>query len=169
MISLKDLNVCSVDQFAAALGHLYEGSPWVARAAYGRRPFADAEALHAALTAAVRDAGEEQQVALIAAHPDLAGRVAREGRLTAASQREQAGAGLDRLSAEEIARFNAGNAAYRARFGIPFVICARANTKASILAELERRAGNDRAGEIETALAEIAKIARFRLEDTLIR
>jgi OHCU decarboxylase len=112
-------------------------------------------------------APEERRVALIAAHPDLAGRVAREGRLTAASREEQAAAGLDRLTPDELARFDAANAAYRARFGFPFVVCAREHGKASILAEMERRARNDRATEIRTALAEIAKIARLRLEDAL--
>jgi len=115
----------------------------------------------------VAAAPDEAKVALIAAHPDLAGRVAREGRLTAASAFEQAGAGLDALSPAEIARFDADNGAYRTRFGFPFVICARENTKASILAALARRRENDRATEIATALAEIAKIARLRMEDTI--
>jgi OHCU decarboxylase len=112
----------------------------------------------------VRAAPNDQQVALIAAHPDLAGRVAREGRLTAASTFEQQSAGLDALTPEELAHFDASNGRYRARFGFPFVICARENTKASILAALEHRAENDRPTEIATALAEIAKIAWLRIE-----
>jgi 2-oxo-4-hydroxy-4-carboxy-5-ureidoimidazoline decarboxylase len=106
-------------------------------------------------------------VALIAAHPDLAGRVAREGRLTPASRGEQAVAGLDRLTSAETARFDAANARYRERFGFPFVICVREHDKASILAALESRGAHDRAAEIATALAEIAKIARLRLEDAV--
>jgi 2-oxo-4-hydroxy-4-carboxy-5-ureidoimidazoline decarboxylase len=93
--------------------------------------------------------------------------VAREGRLTAASTAEQAGAGLDRLSADEMARFDADNAAYRERFGFPFVICARENTKATILAALAARSANDRNVEVATALGEIAKIAKLRLEDAV--
>jgi 2-oxo-4-hydroxy-4-carboxy-5-ureidoimidazoline decarboxylase len=119
------------------------------------------------MTDVVARAPRERQIALIAAHPDLAGRVAREAHLTASSREEQAAAGLDRLTPDEIARFDAANAAYRARFGFPFVICAREHDSASILAALERRAANEREPEIVTALAEIAKIARLRLEDAV--
>ncbi len=151
----------------AAIGFAFEDSPWIARAAAVRRPFASMEALHAAMVAIVAAAPSPAQVALIAAHPDLAGRVAREGRLTAASRAEQAAAGLDALTPEEIARFDADNRAYRAKFGFPFVICAREHDKASILAALERRVQNARADEIATALGEIAKIARLRLEEAV--
>lgn len=167
MTTLDYLNTCSSDAFVAEIGFAFEDSPWIARAAAAQRPFADRAALHAAMVGIVANADEAAQVALIRAHPDLAGRVAREGRLTAASAAEQAGAGLDALSAEEIARFDADNGAYRARFGFPFVICARENTKASILAALARRRENARADEIATALAEIAKIARLRIEDAV--
>jgi OHCU decarboxylase len=168
MTSIAALNAADRATFVAAIGFAFEDSPWIAEAAWPRRPFADLGDLHRALTDVVKAASEERQIALIAAHPDLAGRVAREGRLTAASRGEQAAAGLDRLSAAQLARFDAANAAYRARFGFPFVICAREHAQASILAELERRARNGRAAEIATALAEIAKIARLRLEDAII-
>jgi OHCU decarboxylase len=164
MTSIEHLNGCDEEAFVAAVGFAFEHSPWIARSAFARRPYADAAALHAAMVAIVRDAPNDAQVALIAAHPDLAGRVAREGRLTAASSAEQAGAGLDALTPEEIARFDAANGAYRERFGFPFVICARENTKASILDALARRGDNDRATEIATALDEIAKIAWLRIE-----
>lgn len=167
MTSIAALNTADRATFVAAVGFAFEDSPWIAEAAWERRPFASLAELHAAMTGVVERAPEERRVALIAAHPDLAGRVAREGRLTAASRGEQAAAGLDRLTSEELARFDAANAAYRARFGFPFVICAREHDKGSILAALERRAGNDRATEVDTALAEIAKIARLRLEDAL--
>jgi OHCU decarboxylase len=167
MTSIEHLNACDDEAFVAAVGFAFEHSPWIARAAAAQRPFADAAALHAAMVAIVRDAPNDAQVALIAAHPDLAGRVAREGRLTAASSSEQAGAGLDALTPEEIARFDSANGAYRERFGFPFVICARENTKASILAALARRASNDRATEIATALDEIAKIAWLRIEGSV--
>ena len=167
MTSIAALNAADRATFVAAVGFAFEDSPWIAEAAWQRRPFASLDDLHAALVDVVATAPEHRQLALIAVHPDLAGRVAREGRLTAASRGEQATAGLDRLTAAEIARFDEANAAYRARFGFPFVICAREHDQASILAALERRARNDRAAEIATALGEIAKIARLRLEDAV--
>jgi 2-oxo-4-hydroxy-4-carboxy-5-ureidoimidazoline decarboxylase len=167
MTTVDYLNTCSADAFVAEIGFAFEDSPWIARFAAERRPFADRAALHAALVDVVERVPDRAKVALIQAHPDLAGRVAREGRLTAASAAEQAGAGLDALSAAEIARFDADNGAYRERFGFPFVICARENTKDTILAALAHRRTNERAAEIATALAEIAKIARLRIEDAV--
>ncbi len=167
MTTLQHLNTCPRDAFVAEIGFAFEDSPWIARAAAAARPFADRAALHAAMVAVVAAAGEDAQVALIRAHPDLAGRVAREGRLTAASAAEQAGAGLAALTPAEIARFDADNGAYRERFGFPFVICARENTKDSILAALAHRRNNERTAEIATALAEIAKIAKLRIEDAV--
>jgi OHCU decarboxylase len=162
--SVEALNVASREAFVAAVGFAFEDSPWIADAAYERRPFADRAALHAAMTAVVAEAEQARQVALIAAHPDLAGRVAREGRLTPASREEQAAAGLAALEPAELERFAALNARYRERFAFPFVICAREQTKASILRALAERSENARETEIATALTEIAKIARLRLE-----
>ena len=167
MTSIAALNAADRATFVAAIGFAFEHSPWIAEAAWEQRPFENADALFRAMAEVVAHATEAAQVSLIAAHPDLAGRVAREGRLTTASRGEQASAGLDRLTGAEIARFDAANAAYRARFGFPFVICAREHDQASILAALERRARNDRGTEIVTALGEIAKIARLRLEDAV--
>ncbi len=167
MTTVDYLNGCPVDAFVAEVGFAFEDSPWIARSAAARRPFRNVAELHAAMVAVVTGASDAAKVALIAAHPDLAGRVAREGRLTAASAAEQAGAGLGALTHAEIAQFDADNGAYRARFGFPFVICARENTKESILAALALRRENDRSTEIATALAEIAKIARLRLEDAV--
>jgi len=167
MTSIAALNAADRATFVAAVGFAFEDSPWIAAAAWERRPFAGREALHAAMLDVLARAPHARKVALIAAHPDLAGRVAREGRLTPASRGEQAAAGLDRLAPDELARFDAANAAYRARFGFPFVICAREHDRASILAALERRARNEGQAEIATALAEIAKIARLRLEDAV--
>ena len=166
-MTIDELNDCSESAFVEKIGFAFEDSPWIARAAAAQRPFADRDAMHGALVAIVADAGYDAQVALIAAHPDLAGRVAREGRLTAASTAEQAGAGLNALTPEEVARFDTDNGAYRARFGFPFVICARENTKASILDAITRRGKNERANEIATALVEIAKIAKLRIEDAV--
>jgi OHCU decarboxylase len=167
MTTLEYLNATSEDAFVDEIGFAFEHSPWIARAAAKRRPFPDVAALHAALVGVVAAAPAEAQVELIAAHPDLAGRVAREGRLTAASRSEQVAAGLDLLTPAEISRFDAVNAAYRARFDFPFVICAREHDKDSILAELERRVHSERADEIATALGEIAKIAKLRLEEVI--
>jgi 2-oxo-4-hydroxy-4-carboxy-5-ureidoimidazoline decarboxylase len=167
MTSIAALNAADRATFVAAVGFAFEASPWIAAAAWERRPFAGRDALYAALVDVLARAPHQRKLALIAAHPDLAGRVAREGRLTPASRDEQAAAGLDRLTPEEIARFDAANATYRARFGFPFVICAREHDSRSILAALERRARNEHEAEIATALAEIAKIARLRLEDAV--
>jgi OHCU decarboxylase len=109
-------------------------------------------------------ASDDEKLALIRAHPDLGEKV---GLLTEHSKREQSGLGLDRLAPDEYQRFMATNAAYREKFGIPFVVCVREHTKESILENADARLGNTREQEIETALGEIAKIARLRLEDAL--
>jgi 2-oxo-4-hydroxy-4-carboxy-5-ureidoimidazoline decarboxylase len=149
------------------LGFIFEDSPWVAAAAWRARPFASLDALHGAMCAVVARAPLEGRIALIAAHPDLVGHAARDGTLGRASQSEQAAAGLDRLGPEEIAMFAELNGTYRDRFGFPFVICVRENKKAAIIAGLRERVKNDRPTEIATALAEIEKIARLRLNDTI--
>ncbi|MBW3630249.1 MAG: 2-oxo-4-hydroxy-4-carboxy-5-ureidoimidazoline decarboxylase [Gemmatimonadetes bacterium] len=164
-MTLQDLNALDRAAFVAAVGSVFEHSPWIAERAWELRPFADLAALHAALVATMHAAEPEEQLCLIRAHPDLVGRAARLGTLTAASTSEQAGAGLDSLSAEEIALFDRYNAEYRAKFGFPFVICARENKKESILAAFPVRLGHSAEEETETALAEIAKIASFRLRD----
>jgi len=165
--SLEALNACDKAAFVAALGRLFEHSPWVAEETYGRRPFGDWDGLHAALCATVRGAPAARQLALVRAHPDLAGRLAAAGALTEASAREQAAAGLDRLAAGEAAEFKRLNGAYTARFGFPFVICARLNAKDAILAAMRRRVRNTPEAELSTALDEIAKIARLRLNEVI--
>jgi OHCU decarboxylase len=166
-LSIVALNGLDRDSFVAAVGHLFEHSPWIAAAAWERRPFASLHDLHRELCAVVEAAGEERQLALIRAHPDLAGRVALAGELTAESAREQAAAGLTALTAEELERFTALNEAYKARFGFPFVICARENKRDAILAAFPARLANGREDEIRTALAEIEKIAWLRLRDAV--
>jgi len=173
--SLNHLNSADQPAFTAALGHLFEHSPWVAEETWLKRPFASAEALHAALCATMRAAPREQQLALIRAHPDLAGRLqgpelvegARLPKLTAESTREQASAGLDRLTAAELAEFTRQNNAYKAQFGFPFIICARLNAKDAILAAMRTRLNNTPDTEFATALGEIEKIAWLRLQDLL--
>ena len=166
-IELSQLNEMTDPQFVATLGDIFEHSPWVAEAVVDGRPFQSLRALHTAMVQAVDDAGKRAQRKLIDAHPDLAGKAAMAGDLTEDSAREQAGAGLDALSKEEFERFTALNKEYRARFGFPFIICARMNDKASILSAFEERLRNDDAEEFRQALCEIAKIARFRLDDRL--
>jgi OHCU decarboxylase len=165
--TLAEINALDQNAFVAALGPLFEGSPWIAAAAWAARPFADLDHLHRALCAVVARAPVDRQVALIQAHPDLVGRAARAGSLTPESTREQAAAGLDRLTPDEIATFTRLNREYRERFGFPFVICARENKKAGILAGFAARLPQSRADEIATALDEIARIARLRLLDNV--
>jgi 2-oxo-4-hydroxy-4-carboxy-5-ureidoimidazoline decarboxylase len=153
------------DAFVARYGGVFERSPWVAEAAWEQAPFASTEALHAAMVDAVRRAPHERQLALVRAHPDLAGRAAIAGELTADSAREQSSAGLDRLTPAEYAALTSATAAYAARHGFPFVICVREHTRASILAAARERLDHDTDTELGVALAEIAAIARLRLED----
>lgn len=156
--------------FVAAYGHVFEHSPWVAEAAWDAGLPADAgtaEGLHRALRAALRSADDGRKLALVRAHPDLAGRLARAGRLTAESTQEQASAGLDRLTDAERATFTELNDLYTARFGFPFVIAVKGLTKDQILDAFRRRIANDRATELATALAQVERIALLRLEEIL--
>jgi 2-oxo-4-hydroxy-4-carboxy-5-ureidoimidazoline decarboxylase len=167
MPALADLNTADRAAFVAALGHLFEHSPWVADETWPKRPFASADTLHAALCATMRAAPRDRQLALIRAHPDLAGRLAQQKALTAESTREQASAGLDQLTDAELAAFTRQNDAYQAKFGFPFIICARLNAKSAILTAMQTRGGNPPDAEFATALGEIEKIARLRLQDAL--
>jgi 2-oxo-4-hydroxy-4-carboxy-5-ureidoimidazoline decarboxylase len=164
---VTELNALDREHFVQVVAPVFERSPWIAALAWAKRPFASARALHHALCNTVLASDEPSKLALIRAHPDLAGKAARAGRLTAASAREQVSSGLDQLSAEEAAAFDQYNAAYHAKFGFPFVICARQNKKQAMLAGLEQRLKNSREQEIEAALAEIFKIAELRLGDLL--
>jgi len=163
-ISLDSLNASDEAQFVAALGDIYEHAPWVARAAYPRRPFATLAALSEAMMATVRAAPIEQRLALIKGHPDLAGKAARAGAMTAHSQAEQASAGLDRMTDAEFDEFHRRNDAYRKKFGFPFIICVRRHGKDSILQQFERRLRNDVAAETDAALTEIFRIVALRLD-----
>jgi urate oxidase/2-oxo-4-hydroxy-4-carboxy-5-ureidoimidazoline decarboxylase len=165
--SMDEIDRLDRDAFVARLGHLFEGSPWIVEEAWIARPWRTTRTLHAALLSVMADAGEARRLALIRAHPDLAGRAALAGQVTRESQAEQRAAGLDvsALDSAEIARFEAANRDYRAKFGFPFVICARDNQKASILRALDARLQNERATEIQTALDEIGKIAWYRLSE----
>jgi OHCU decarboxylase len=148
------------DLFVEKFGHLFEHSPWVAQRAAG--PYADAQTLHARFMQAVETATPEEQLALIRAHPELG---MKSVPLTEASDSEQRGAGLKSLTTEEFARFAALNAAYREKFGFPFIICVRLHSKSEIFAEFARRLQHEPAAEIAAALAEIRKITWLRLQD----
>ncbi len=167
MPTIASLNLLDRPAFTAALGHLFEHSPWIEEETWPRRPFRDAAHLHTELCSTMRAAGLALQLDLIRSHPDLAGRLARQNALTADSTREQASAGLDRLTEAELAEFQRLNEAYLTRFGFPFIICARLNAKSAILAAMRTRSLNDPTLEFVTALGEIEKIARLRLDDLL--
>jgi OHCU decarboxylase len=152
----------SAAAFLARYGALFEHSLWVVERAAARAPFAD---LHAGLMAVVHDASPDEQLALIRAHPELAGKAALDRTLTDASAAEQASAGLDRLTPQEYERFHALNAAYGAKFGFPFIVCVRLTDKAGILAAMQARLDNDRPTEIATAIQQIGEIVRLRLHD----
>jgi adenine deaminase len=164
-VTLDELNALDRDTFAGLLDGVFEHSPWVAEAAWEARPFGSLEALDGAFRAALGAAGEEQRVALVRAHPDLAGRAALAGELTSDSTSEQSSARLDRLSADELAGFTRRNDAYRARFGFPFVICVREHTIPSILGAFDRRLAHTPEQEVATAIDEIAKIGALRARD----
>ena len=156
--------------FVDRFGGVFEHSPWVAEAAFdgGLDGACDlATGLHALMARAMMAGTDEQKLALIMAHPDLAGRLARAGRLTAESTREQASAGLDQLTDAERARFTQLNDAYKARFGFPFIMAVKGRSKGEIMDAFERRIAHDRAQEFATALAEISRIALLRLGDML--
>lgn len=165
--SLERLNALDQPDFVATLSGIFEGPPWIVTEAWAARPFGDVDALYSALCRVMYAAPIEWKVTLIQAHPDLVGRAARTGTLGPASTAEQAAAGLNDLTADEIATFERLNADYQQRFGFPFVICARENKKESILAGFDARMRNTREQEIATALDEIAKICRLRLLDTI--
>lgn len=152
------------EAFRRALGGVFEQSAWVADRAFDHRPFPTLDALHAAMVEIVRHASRAEQLALIRAHPDLAGKAARAGTMSAASVAEQARAGLDRLTDEEYERFERLNHAYRERFGFPFIIAVRAHDTRAILSAFEQRLGNTVDDEVAAALAQIGEIARRRLE-----
>lgn len=167
-LTLAEVNALDAAAFTAALGFVFELSPWVVERAHAAAPFADREALHAAMMAVLEAAPQADRLALIRAHPELAGKAAIAGDLTAESRAEQAQAGLGQLTPEEYARFHALNRAYGQRFGFPFIICARLNDKTSILAAMQRRLDHDQAQEMAEAVAQIGLISRLRLIDAVL-
>lgn len=151
------------ESFVHAVGWVFEHSPWVAERAWLNRPFAGLDALHKAMTAVVAEASLHEQITLIRAHPDLGAKA----RMSDASVGEQAGAGLDRLTPGEFDRLRHLNAAYREKFGFPFIYAVKGSTKHDILEALESRLHGEPEAERATALAHIYRIAQFRLEETV--
>lgn len=166
-LTLARLNSMNQTGFTTALGFAFELSPWVVERAWDARPFASVEAMHDAMMAVLNAATTAGKLALIRAHPELAGKAAIAKQLTAESNAEQASAGLDRLTPEEFARFHDLNAAYNARFGFPFIICVRLNDKASILEAMQARLSNDEAAEVTEAIIQIGLISKLRLLDAV--
>lgn len=162
-MTLVELNRMDRLQFVAALGGIVEHSPWVADGAFDARPFASADALHAAMVDVVAAAGEPRQLALIRTHPELAGKATLGNALTRESTSEQTGAGLAQCSPAELARLIDLNARYNARFGFPFILAVSGYDRAGVIAEFARRVENDRATEFGECLRQIARIARLRL------
>ncbi len=164
-ISLSSLPEMDRDAFVAAFGGVFEHSRWVAEGAWAGAPFHGLEELHEAMVAVLCAAPRARQLALIHAHPDLAGKAAIAGKVTRESRGEQAGAGLDRLTPGEYARFRKLNRAYRERFGFPFILAVKGMDKARILESFADRLENTPDAELDRCLTEIAKIARLRLAD----
>jgi 2-oxo-4-hydroxy-4-carboxy-5-ureidoimidazoline decarboxylase len=164
-ISITQLNALDQVSFVSLLGGIYEHSPWMAERTWQKRPFADREAVLQAFRATLASASEAEQLALIRAHPDLAGKAALRGELTVASSKEQASAGLDQCSAKELARFTELNAAYKQKFAFPFIMAVKHATRAQILQGFETRIKHDLAQEFAMALEQINRIAAFRVND----
>jgi len=162
-LDLPALNAMSRDNFVVALGSTFEHAPWVAEAAWSKRPFASVDQLHAAMLEVVRSAPQATQLAFLCGHPELAGREAQEATMTADSVSEQASAGLDAMTLSEMNEMQQLNRAYRARHGFPFVIAVRRHTKQQIFAEMRRRVDADTPGEFTEALAQIGYITRMRV------
>lgn len=163
-MTIDEVNAQSPQDFISMLGGLYEHSPWVVEAAESRRPFEHFEALLSVMEEIVKTSGEAKQLALLRAHPELAGKAAIDRTLTEASAQEQASAGLDRMTPQEHAEFHRLNAVYRERFDFPFIVCVRLTDKPGILRALDVRGRNTREQEFRTALEEVSKIVSLRLE-----
>jgi allantoate deiminase/N-carbamoyl-L-amino-acid hydrolase len=167
VISLSQLNELPMESFTATLGGIFEHSAWIAERAHERRPFSSRLQLLEAMLSVMQRASREEQLALICAHPDLAGKAAIRNQLTPESTREQRGAGLDACTPEQFARLQALNAAYRTRFGFPFILAVRGHTPDSVMAAMEQRMAHEPAAEHATALQQIGLIGGYRLADAV--
>ena len=162
-MTIDKINALSREQFVAAVGWVFEHSPWVAERGWEKRPFADVKQLHATMSAEVSHATREEQLALLRAHPDLGTRA----RMSTASTGEQAGAGLDQLTPDEYQRLHDWNTAYKKKFGFPFLYAVKGSNKYDILRALEQRLKNEPEDEFREALKQVYRIAWFRLEQAI--
>ena len=167
MTELDEFNAMSQKDFRNGLAEIFEHSPWVAERTWLHRPFTDNKSLHRAMCSVVASADHAEQLALIRAHPQLAGKAAIRGELTSASMDEQSVAGLDQCSAAEFAQITSLNASYMDKFGFPFILAVRGESRSSIIQSLEKRVGNSMDAEFREALQQIEKIALFRLQGLL--
>ncbi len=163
-MTLAGLNSLSPEEFVETLGGVFEDSPWVAQGAWGLRPFRSLAELHDAMRRQVEDAAPERQLALLRAHPDLGSRAS----MSETSAREQSGAGLNRLTLEDRETLLALNREYRERFGFPFLLAVKGFSDRDIVEELRRRIGAPAEQEFQQALAQVYRIALFRLEALII-
>jgi 2-oxo-4-hydroxy-4-carboxy-5-ureidoimidazoline decarboxylase len=163
MKTASEVSALSVEEFVAAVGGVYEKSPWIAERAHAAGPYESLVALRDGLRKVVDEADTEAHLALLRAHPDLAGKAALAGELTVESTEEQARAGLGSLTPEEMARFEALNGQYKAKFGFPFVLAVRNASKGVILASFARRVSNTASAELAEGLSQVHKIAWMRL------
>lgn len=161
--SIIELNQMSQAEFTAVLGAIFEETPVIASRAWVNRPFNNWEHLYQALVAQVKAMNEAEQLALIRAHPDLGSRT----QMAEASVKEQAGVGLDCLSPEDYQQFTTLNTAYRKKFNFPFIVAVKGRSTTDILAEFKQRLNANPALERQQAIAQILKIAAFRLKDTV--
>jgi len=164
MPTLSQVNTMPAAEFRAALGGVFERSPWIAERAFAARPFASVDALHVAMADVVKRASRDEQLALLRAHPELAGKEARAGTLTLDSTAEQGSVGLNALSRAELQRIADLNRRYREKFGFPFIIAVRQHTKAGVFAQLESRLANDIDAELRNCLDQVLIITRLRLD-----
>lgn len=166
-LTLAELNALPAEQFVHLLGGVFEHSPWVAEQVASLRPFGDVDALHRAMVDRIAAAGPQARMALIRAHPELAGKAAVRGELTPESTSEQQGAGLDRCTQQEYDALAELNRAYRDKFGFPFILAVRGHDRQSIIREFRRRLALTPAQETAECLEQIYKIGRFRLDDLI--
>lgn len=166
-LTLARLNSMNKTGFTTALGFAFELSPWVVERAWDERPFESVEGMHAGMMAVLEASSTADKLALIRAHPELAGKAAIAKILTAESNAEQASAGLDKLTPEEFERFHALNTAYAARFGFPFIIAVRLNDKSSILAAMQARLAHSQDEEVAAAIEQIGLISKLRILDAV--
>ena len=164
-MTIAQINSFSREEFVARLGRVYEDSPWVAERAWGLRPFVSLEQLRLAMSRQVEDATVAEQMELLRAHPDLGA----QARMSDASVGEQSSAGLDRLTREEHDTFVTLNREYRSKFGFPFVYAVKGSNKHDIIEAMRRRLQSTTEAELIEALAQVDRIASFRLEDMILK